>query len=250
MTLSPNSEIRIDQLLVDRRLSDSRTSAQRLIKSGAVVVNGEVVVKSNKKFAPDCHIVVHDSGSRQFVSRGGEKLQFALDRFGVVVKDLRCLDIGISTGGFTDCLLQAGAQGVIGVDVGHGQLHPKLLVDSRVTLHEGKNARDLDPSIFGSNYDLVVIDVSFISLELILPSVVYLINPQADLICLIKPQFEVGPAGLGKNAVVRDVLKREEARHKVHRCAASLSLFLIDSIESPITGGDGNIEFLSYFKKQ
>lgn len=218
-----------------------------MIEAGAVKADGVTVLKANRCFADSATIILEGPKSR-FVSRGGEKLAYALEQFQLPVDGKFCIDIGISTGGFTDCLLQAGAKKVTGIDVGHGQLHDRLVDHSRLELRENINARHLSPGDFSGLFDFAVIDVSFISLTHILPILPALVNQQADVVCLIKPQFEVGRAKLNKHGVCTDENAREHARLRVHSCAAVSGFTAISTISSPITGGCGNIEFLTHFK--
>jgi 23S rRNA (cytidine1920-2'-O)/16S rRNA (cytidine1409-2'-O)-methyltransferase len=244
--------IRADLLLTDRELAVSRTAAQQLIAKGRVwLVEGGrriAVLKPSQKLLADAILEIDASEEDRFVSRGGLKLAGALAATALPVAGLHCLDVGISTGGFTDCLLQAGAIKVVGVDVGHGQLHPKLALDERVVLLEGVNARALDPTqLLSLNddapFDLAVADVSFISLTLVLPSMAPLVRPGGHLLCLVKPQFEVGPDGVGKGGIVRDESLYGGVRAKVEAACASIGLHTQAWLDSPITGGDGNREF-------
>jgi 23S rRNA (cytidine1920-2'-O)/16S rRNA (cytidine1409-2'-O)-methyltransferase len=237
--------MRADVMLVERGLAESRTHAQRLIGAGAAIADNEVVLKSALRLRSDADLIVTGAQSN-YVSRGGDKLAFALKHFSEDISGAVCLDIGISTGGFTDCLLQSGARKVVGIDVGHGQLHHSLAADSRVCLKERINARYLKPDDLDEIFDLIVIDVSFISLTMILPAALPFLASTGAMICLIKPQFEVGPSGLGKNGIVTDVAKREKARETVHDFAAHIGLIIKDYVESPVKGGDGNTEYLSY----
>jgi len=234
--------------MVSRSLAASRTEAQRLITGGSVTVDGETITKANKRLPDACVVAVSANALDAYVSRGGNKLAAALTDFNIDPKGCECLDIGISTGGFTDCLLQHGAVRVIGIDVGHGQLHPRLADDPRIELREGINARLITREDFPICFSLITVDVSFISLTYVLPQLRQLLTPAGDLICLIKPQFEVGFGNLGKNGVVVDASQRWQACSKVHLCAAQVGLSVISSIVSPIVGGEGNIEFLSHFK--
>jgi len=186
--------------------------------------------------------------SDRFVSRGGLKLAGALAHCALDVRGRVCLDVGQSTGGFTDCLLQAGAARVVGVDVGHGQLHARIAADPRVTALEGINARairraDLGDALPAGGFDLVVVDVSFISLTKVLPALAALCAPQAHLIALVKPQFEVGPGGLDRHGIVRDAARYDAVRTTVTDCAAACGWQVHAWLDSPITGGDGNREF-------
>jgi 23S rRNA (cytidine1920-2'-O)/16S rRNA (cytidine1409-2'-O)-methyltransferase len=240
---------RLDLLLVRRGLVSSRTEAQRLISADRVTVEGESILRPNKRVSHNSSIHV-DKREEDFVSRAGHKLDAALTAFKIDPTDAHCLDIGISTGGFTDCLLKRGAASVCGIDVGHGQLHPTLHSDPRVELREGVNARSILLSDFSTQFSIITIDVSFISLSLILPNVCLLLSQAGKLICLIKPQFEVGQGKIGKNGIVVNETFREVAREKVHTCANSIGLRTIETMQSPIVGGDGNIEYLSLFELQ
>ncbi|WP_269531379.1 TlyA family RNA methyltransferase [Chitinimonas sp. BJYL2] len=244
--------IRADILLAELGLAPSRTLAQQYIAAGRVSVieagRRMPVSKASQKLLADAEIEVEPDDADAYVSRGGLKLAGALAHTGLQVRGWRCLDAGISTGGFTDCLLQAGAAHVVGVDVGHGQLHPQLMDDERVTLFEGVNARSLDAAELleandGEGYDLIVADLSFISLTLVLPALVPLAKPGARLLCLIKPQFEVGRDNVGKGGLVRDTALYAEVKTRLCECAGSLGLRVDDWFDSPITGGDGNHEF-------
>ena len=193
---------RLDVLLVQAGLAESREKAQRVIRSGKVRVEGQVQTKPGQSYPEDATIEVE--ASDRFVSRGGEKLQGALDVFPIDLKDRICIDVGSSTGGFTDCMLQHGAKQVFAIDVGKGQLHWKLRNDERVVVRESVNARYLTPEDFEVQMDFMASDVSFISLTKILPAVTPLLASGAELVTLIKPQFEAGPEKVGKGGVVRD----------------------------------------------
>lgn len=247
--------MRIDVYLVENGLASSRTRAQELITSGRVhiVANGkrQPVKKASQHFDPGPSVAIEidkDEESDRFVSRGGLKMKGALERVRLEVKGFRVLDVGISTGGFTDCLLQSGAASVVGVDVGHRQLAEKLLRDSRVRLVEGVNARDLSGVPLmdlnaGHKFDLAMIDVSFISLTLVLPGVIQYLKDSAPVLALVKPQFEVGREGLGKNGIVKDASRYTEVEEKIRNCCRSAGLIVEDYFESPIEGSDGNREF-------
>lgn len=244
--------IRADLLLAQRGLAPSRTAAQALIEAGRVTLHeaGTALVlrKPSHKLPSDADLAVAADPADRFVSRGGLKLAGALAHTGLAVGGWRCLDVGISTGGFSDCLLQAGAAAVVGVDVGHGQLHPRLAVEPRLVLFEGVNARALDAAAIlaanaGLPFDLAVADVSFISLTLVLPAMAPLLRPGGRLLCLVKPQFEVGREGLGKGGIVRDAALYQVVRNKIETIAVELGLRLQDWFDSPIAGGDGNREF-------
>ena len=246
--------MRADQLLVQRGLADSRTLARRLIESGRVSANGAPVRKPSAELAEDATLAVAAGDEDRYVSRGGLKLAGALAATGIDPRGLTCLDVGQSTGGFTDCLLQAGAARVIGVDVGHGQLHPRLTGDPRLACIEGVNARALDAAALGAQmpeggFDLVVIDVSFISLTLVLPALAALAAPGAVLLALVKPQFEVGRAGLDGRGLVKSASLYEGVREKVTDCAASCGWAPLAWLDSPIAGGDGNREFFLHARR-
>ncbi|MGO8672382.1 MAG: TlyA family RNA methyltransferase [Capsulimonadaceae bacterium] len=241
--------MRLDRALVAAGLVKSRTEAQGLIAAGAVTVDGNPARKASLDVADSAGLRV-SAPVCPYVSRGGLKLAAALDAFGVRVGGRRCLDIGASTGGFTDCLLQRGAAHVTAIDVGHGQMSTGLACDPRVSLREGVNARSLAPEDFDSPFDIVTADLSFISLTLVLPALAPLAGPEADFILLVKPQFEVGPAGVGKGGIVRSDSLREGAFDRVVLSANAAGLSLRGRISSPITGGDGNEEYLGWFTFQ
>jgi 23S rRNA (cytidine1920-2'-O)/16S rRNA (cytidine1409-2'-O)-methyltransferase len=241
---------RIDKLLVERGLAASRTRAQALVMAGVVLVNEQRVEKASESFAPDADIRVRgaDDPASRYVGRGGLKLEAALDAFGVDVRDSVCLDVGASTGGFTDCLLQRGARRVTAVDVGHNQLVWRLRQDARVEVREGVNARYLRPEDFSTQFDLVVMDVSFISATKVLPALVPLLARDGRLILLIKPQFEVGRGEVGKGGIVTDAAQHARVVEEVNRAALDLRLTLRGVIDSPIQGADGNREFLACYE--
>jgi 23S rRNA (cytidine1920-2'-O)/16S rRNA (cytidine1409-2'-O)-methyltransferase len=246
------SNRRLDLVLVERGLAKSRSQAQQLIKNGAVEIDGELITKSSFEVHSEISkIEIKDPSLVQFVSRGGLKLQGALKHTGYSVKGLTVLDVGISTGGFTDCLLQNGVEKVVGIDVGHGQLDPRLAKDSRIVHFEGLNARQLDRSRLGPNvplrgFELIVIDVSFVSLELVLPSALPFLSENGRLLCLVKPQFEAGRKYLGKTGVIRDVKAFEEVKEKIYKICDTLKLRVEDYFESQISGTDGNQEFFLF----
>jgi 23S rRNA (cytidine1920-2'-O)/16S rRNA (cytidine1409-2'-O)-methyltransferase len=240
---------RIDKLLVERGLAESRTKAQAMVMAGVVLVNEQRVEKPSEQISPDSQIRIKrafDPTSR-YVGRGGLKLEAALREFQIDARGLVCLDVGASTGGFTDCLLQNGAAKVFAIDVGHNQIDWRLRTDPRVEVREGLNARYLDPQDFSLNFDLAVVDVSFISVTKILAALLPLLKPDADLVVLIKPQFEVGRGEVGSGGVVRDKEKRIKAVANIHGFARSLGLELKGTMESPITGAEGNIEYLAHY---
>jgi 23S rRNA (cytidine1920-2'-O)/16S rRNA (cytidine1409-2'-O)-methyltransferase len=232
---------RIDQLLVDRGLAESRQKAQALILAGAVMVNGQKAQKPGHTV--DASSVLELMEKLQYVSRGGLKLEKALDHFEINVEGKICLDIGSSTGGFTDCLLQRGAQKVHALDVGTGQLDWKLRNDPRVVVREQFNARNLKFEDIGELCDLAVCDVSFISVTLILPTLPAVLRSGAEMVILVKPQFEVGRYDVGKGGIVRDPELHAAACRRVAASAESLG-FKTEVIESPILGAEGNREFL------
>jgi 23S rRNA (cytidine1920-2'-O)/16S rRNA (cytidine1409-2'-O)-methyltransferase len=238
------SRERADKRVVDAGLAESRTRAQALILAGQVVIGDHVVDKPGQLV--DAQAEVRLKGEPMpYVSRGGLKLAHALDTFAIDVRGRRALDVGASTGGFTDCLLQRGAVAVCAVDVGHNQLAWKLRSDPRVTSMEGVNARALDPRTLPFVPDVAVCDVSFISLTLVLPRLVDAIGPgRKPLVLLVKPQFEVGRADVGKGGVVRDPAKRAAAVTKCADAARALGCEVVGSVESPIVGPAGNVEFL------
>ncbi len=240
---------RIDKLLVDRGLVESRTKAQALVMAGAVLVNEQRVNKPSEQFTSEVEIRIKsaDDPASKYVGRGGLKLEAALDEFEISVEEFVCLDVGASTGGFTDCLLQRGAKTVYAIDVGHNQLDWRLRNDPRVVVREGINARYLTSEDFPDEFDLVVMDVSFISATKVLPAIVPLMTPNAQLILLIKPQFEVGRGEVGSGGIVRDASKRERAVEEVNLAAAELGLRNVGLIESPIKGAEGNVEYLGVY---
>jgi 23S rRNA (cytidine1920-2'-O)/16S rRNA (cytidine1409-2'-O)-methyltransferase len=231
---------RIDILLVERGLAESRSAAQRFIMAGQVRVYGQVVIKSSKRVEANAEISV--DRSPRFVSRGGEKLSAALETFNIDVNKMVCADVGASTGGFTDCLLQNGAARVYAIDVGHGQLHWRLRNDPRVVVMERQNARYLEQ--LDEKVNLVAIDVSFISLGLIIPSVTKWLTSDGEVIALIKPQFEAGRHLVGKGGVVRDQQAHRRVIENVIAAAKERHLFPKGLIRSPILGPKGNVEFL------
>jgi 23S rRNA (cytidine1920-2'-O)/16S rRNA (cytidine1409-2'-O)-methyltransferase len=241
--------MRLDRALADRGLARSRTEAQSLIAAGLVVVDGAPAAKASADVLDSSTIEVIGTVC-PYVSRGGLKLAAALDEFGIDVEGRECLDVGASTGGFTDCLLQRGAKHVTAIDVGHGQMVPTLAADPRVTMREGVNARALTPDDFDRAFDLVVADLSFISLTLVIPAISNLAKPGGEFVLLVKPQFEVGPSGLSKGGIVRDVKLRQEALDTVAGCAEKSGLVVEGWRNSPIAGGDGNEEFLLWAKRE
>ena len=230
-----------------RGLAESRESAQRLIMAGRVRVNSRPAAKPDLKVDETAEIEVIGSAS-EYASRGGYKLAAALDRFTIAVAGRDALDVGASTGGFTDVLLQRGAARVIALDVGYGQLSDRLRRDPRVTVLDRTNIRHVGPADLPYRPDLVVIDTSFISLKLVLPVVVAIATAPADIVALVKPQFEVGKGKVGKGGVVRDDNLRAQALAEVLAFAESIGLEVRGTIESPIAGAAGNREFLAHFR--
>jgi 23S rRNA (cytidine1920-2'-O)/16S rRNA (cytidine1409-2'-O)-methyltransferase len=244
-----SSKQRLDILLVERNLANSRNHAQALIMEGVVYVNGQKVDKAGSQVKNDDQIDVKDSVLK-YVSRGGLKLQAALMNFEIDVTGKVTLDVGASTGGFTDCLLQHGALKVYALDVGYGQLDWKLRNDDRVVLMEKVNARHLQYKDIPEQVDLIVMDVSFISLTKIIPAASQFLKPGGILIALIKPQFEVGRGEVGKGGIVRDETKHEEVVNKIKEHLVELQFEIIGDIPSPILGTQGNKEFLIVVNKK
>lgn len=241
-----SAKLRLDQLLVLRGLSPSREKAQRAIMAGLVYVSGQKADKAGKTVAPDAEVEVR--GGDKFVGRGGLKLEAALDGFQIEVAGKVGLDVGASTGGFTDCLLQRGAVRVHAFDVGHGQLDWKLRQDPRVKVREGFNARYMVVDDLGERAGIAVADVSFISLTLILPPIFSVVEPDADVVVLIKPQFELVPAKVGKGGVVKEESYRLEAVDKIRQFVETSGHIWSGSLESPVPGREGNVEYLAHLK--
>ena len=244
--------MRIDQLLVERGLAASRSQAQRLIAGGVKWQQPDgiwrAVVKNRDEVPESAALQLLDDAESRYVSRGGLKLEGALKATGVQVDGLRCLDVGQSTGGFTDCLLQQGAAEVVGIDVGHAQVHPRIREDERVVCIEGVNARELEPGDERipqalEGFDLMVGDVSFISLTLVLPGVVHLLKPTGQLLMLVKPQFELQPGQVGKGGIVKDDSHYPFIETRVRTALTELGMQVTAWLDSPIEGGDGNREF-------
>jgi 23S rRNA (cytidine1920-2'-O)/16S rRNA (cytidine1409-2'-O)-methyltransferase len=236
-------KLRLDVVLTERGLVASRERARALILAGQVTVDGRVVSKAGAPIGPDARVALAVP-DHPYVSRGGVKLAGALDAFGVDAAGRRALDIGASTGGFTDVLLQRGARAVVALDVGHGQLDWRLRTDPRVVVAEGVNARALGPSDLPYAPDLVTIDVAFISLRHILPPLPPLLAPRADVVALVKPQFEAGREEVRKGGVVRDPEVHERVCTAVAEWVASQGWTVLGTTPSPITGPEGNVEFL------
>ena len=244
--------MRIDQLLVQRQLASTRSQAQRLIADGVQWLKGDVwktIVKNGDEVPDDALVELLNDAEARFVSRGGLKLEAALKHAGVSAAGWTCLDVGQSTGGFTDCLLQAGALAVVGVDVGSAQLHPQLRADPRVVCLENINARaltvdDLEESPgAATTFDLLVADLSFISQTLVLPAVVPLVKPGGVVLTLVKPQFELQPGQVGKGGIVRDESMYALVEKRLRDTFAALNVEVTHWFDSPIAGGDGNREF-------
>jgi len=236
-------KLRLDKLMLERGMTPSRERAQALIMAGQVVVGDHAVDKAGHQVPLDAEIRIKGE-VLPYVSRGGLKLARALEAFELDVTGLVALDVGASTGGFTDCLLQAGATKVFAVDVGYGQLAWQLRQDGRVVNMEKTNIRNLVPEQLGEQPDLAVIDASFISLSKVLPAVIRLVKPAGLIVALIKPQFEVGRADVGKGGIVRDPAAHDRAVEGVRQTAQELGLTVDGICDSPIKGADGNREFL------
>lgn len=244
--------MRADQLLVERGLAATRSQAQRLIASGVRwrgARGWQSVAKNGDELPPQAEIELLDDAETRYVSRGGLKLEGALVASGVDVRGRKCLDVGQSTGGFTDCLLAHGAARVTGVDVGHGQLHDKLRHDARVVAIEKLNARDLAAQQVGADFDVAVGDLSFISLTLVLPAIVPLLKSGGELLMLVKPQFELQPSQIGKGGIVADPALYAVVEQRIRDACAQLGLQVRGWHASAITGGDGNREFFIHAAK-
>lgn len=237
--------------MFEKEIAVSRSRAKELIQNGAVSLDGKIVRKPSYEIPDDFEPtkITIDEAQNKYVSRGGYKLEGAITHFHLDCKGKVSLDVGASTGGFTDCLLAYNARKVYAVDSGTAQLSPKLLLDERVVSIENYNARFMKKEDFADKIDLVVIDVSFISQTLILPQIASLLEKEGELVSLIKPQFEVGRDCVGKKGVVKDENARQAAIKKVCDFAHELNFELMGIMKSPIEGGDGNIEYLAYFKK-
>jgi 23S rRNA (cytidine1920-2'-O)/16S rRNA (cytidine1409-2'-O)-methyltransferase len=243
--------LRLDAELVRRSLARSREHARELITADRVTVNGHRATKPATSVATDADLVVSEGDRTEYVSRGGHKLAGALAAFGpegLLVAGRRCLDAGASTGGFTDVLLREGAREVVAVDVGYGQLAWSLRTDTRVQVHDRTNVRDLTADLIGGPVDVVVGDLSFISLTLVLDALVGVIEPDGDLVPMVKPQFEVGRERLGKGGVVRDPGLRAEAVRNVAARAAERGWGAIAVAESPLPGPSGNVEYFLWLR--
>jgi len=236
-------KLRLDRLLIERGLVESRERGQAMILAGLVLVNGQKTDKAGALVADDAEVRILGEALR-YVGRGGLKLEAALKAFMVSVEGMTALDVGASTGGFTDCLLQHGCGRVYAVDVGYGQMAWTLRQDPRVITLERVNIRLIDPALIPEPVDIAVIDVSFISLEKVVPAILKFLKPRAEIIALIKPQFEVGKGLVGKGGIVRDEAARAAAVERVAAFMGASGLGVQGIIPSPITGQDGNIEYL------
>lgn len=250
--------MRADQLIVQRGLVATRSAAQRLIESNAVRWLGPkgwtTINKAGLDLPEDSELQITDDAELRFVSRGGLKLEGALKACQIDVTGMRCLDLGQSTGGFTDALLQAGAASVVGIDVGHSQLNPKLQADERVTSFEGINARDVTGSPFAASYaphsfDFVTADLSFITSTHVLPTMVEYLAPGGHLLVLIKPQFELQPAQIGKGGIVKDKVHFIEVENRLWQASKAQGLKVQKYFQSPIKGGNGNTEFFIWARQ-
>lgn len=239
---------RLDILLVSRGLAPSREKAKTMIMEGNVFVDNQREDKAGTSFPDNCVIEIHGN-TLKYVSRGGLKLEKAMGQFGIRLEDKICMDIGASTGGFTDCMLQNGAKKVYAVDVGYGQFAWKLRQDSRVICMEKTNIRYVTPEDISDKLDFASVDVSFISLTKVLGPAKELLAENGEMVCLIKPQFEAGREKVGKKGVVRDQKVHEEVIQKVIDFALELDFLIKDLEYSPIKGPEGNIEYLIYIKK-
>lgn len=244
-----DTPLRLDMALVQRGLARSRTEAQALIHAGQVTVAGQAALKP-RLLVTDAEPIEVLGARCPFVSRAGLKLEAALNTFAIAVTGTTALDIGASTGGFSDCLLQRGAAHVDAIDVGHGQLAPSLAAEPRLRCREGVNARTLLPSDFSHLFDIVVADLSFISLTLILPILPPLLKLQGSVICLVKPQFEVGAGAVGRGGIVRDGAARQAALARVQDAARAAGFAVRGLRDSPVLGGGGNHEFLLWLGHQ
>ena len=240
------SKQRLDTLVVERGLAESRERAKQLILAGEVVVSGNARAKPGQLISPETEIIVKQPP--RYVSRGGLKLEKALQVFQVDVRDRIAIDVGASTGGFTDCLLQHGAKCVYAIDVGHGQIAWKIRQDPRVRVIEGTNIRTIDVNRFESSIEIGVVDVSFISLQKVLPIITQIVDPVGDVLALIKPQFEAGRAHVGKGGVVRDAGVHLQVLRDLIRFIHGLDQSIMRISHSPIRGPAGNIEYLIWIK--
>ncbi len=245
----PVKKKRIDKLLIENGFAESAEKARALVMSGVVLANEKRVEKSSEEISPDAEIRIKGSGAEiKYVGRGGLKLEKALREFHIQPNEYVCLDVGASTGGFTDCLLQSGAKKVFTVDVGTNQIVWKLRCDERVEVRENVNARYLKPDDFTEKFDLIVMDVSFISAAKIFPALLPLLKDRGKIITLVKPQFEIEKGAVGAGGIVREPEKHEKAVAQVNDSAKRIGLNALNTIESPILGADGNKEFLVLYE--
>ncbi|MEO7538775.1 MAG: TlyA family RNA methyltransferase [Pyrinomonadaceae bacterium] len=250
MSATPTRKERIDKILHDAGFAESRTKAHALVMAGVVLVDEKRVEKPSELYPPDAVIRIKgESAENRYVGRGGLKLEAALAEFEIEPTGFLCIDIGSSTGGFTDCLLKHGAARVVAIDVGTNQLVWSLRNDPRVEVRENTNARAMTPSDFDTQFDLAVMDVSFISVTRILPAVLLILKPDGRLIVLIKPQFEVGKGEVGKGGIVRDPDKHKRVIAEINEFAANLGFRPRGLIDSPILGAEGNKEFLALYER-
>jgi len=241
---------RIDKLLTEQGFAASRAKAQALVMAGVVLVDEKRAENPAETYSPTATIRIKgESAESKYVSRGGLKLEKALEHFHIRVDGYICLDVGASTGGFTDCLLASGAERIVAVDVGTNQLAWKLRSDPRVDARENVNARHLKPEDFDAPFDLIVMDVSFISVTKIMGALVPLLKPAGRIVTLIKPQFEVGRSEVGKGGIVRDPEKHARVVDEISRHAIGCGLKVNGVIDSPILGAEGNKEFLALYEK-
>ena len=239
--------MRLDKYLFEKGFAKSRQKAQSIIDEGLCVINGQVTYKASCEVGENDAVQI-TGNALKYVGRGGIKLEGALEYFNIDVRDALCADIGASTGGFTDCLIQRGAKKVYAIDSGHGQLHPLLLSNDRVINIEGFNAKNLRLSTIGEKVDIVVMDVSFISQTLLYFGIADILKRGGILISLIKPQFEAGREYVKKGGIVKDKRVYETVLKKIKDAAIEYGFYCVDCIESPIKGKDGNTEFLSRFR--
>lgn len=238
---------RLDLALLEAGLASTRTKAQELIAAGKVSVGGKVITKAGEKIEAGAALALSEA-EHPYVSRGGLKLEAALKEFGIDPNGRRALDVGQSTGGFTHCLLLRGASAVVGVEVGTAQLAPSLRADPRVTCLEKQDIRTLPPVRVAPPFSLFVVDLSFVSLALIVPALKPFLAAGAEGVLLVKPQFEVGPDNVGSGGIVRDAAARERAVERIRQVSEQSGFTVAGTIASPVTGGDGNIEFLVYLR--
>jgi 23S rRNA (cytidine1920-2'-O)/16S rRNA (cytidine1409-2'-O)-methyltransferase len=250
--------MRADQIMVQRGLVPTRSAAQRLIAGGGLrwlsPRGWKVLTKSGEDLPEDAQLEVTNDEELRFVSRGGLKLEGAVAQCAIDVTGKTCLDAGQSTGGFTDLLLQQGAAKVVGLDVGHGQLHPRLAADERVVAYEGINARDVTDTAFAAehaeaSFDFITADVSFISLTHVLPTLFRYMAPNADLLVLVKPQFELQPEHIGKGGIVKNASMFSEVETRIRQCCRDHGMKVHAYFKSPVTGGNGNTEFFVWARQ-